>query len=311
MTRILVVDDEMVNRMIIEDVLTSAGYQIEQAEDGEIAWDMIQTKAYDVIVLDRVMPNLDGLELLKRIKADPRWQSLPVIMQTAANKQEQILEGMEAGAYYYLTKPYEPKVLRMLVGAVLADIAERVNLKEAGAHLEGTLALFENGQLRFRTLDDTRHIAAAMAKLCRDGNATATGLLELLVNAVEHGNLGITYQEKSRLRLEGLWEAEVEQRLAQAPWSSRQASLSFRREGAMIEFTITDEGDGFDWLPYLSFDPDRAFDLNGRGIAMAGMVGFASIEYRGKGNTVVARAAAAIDRQTDVGFPAPSTCTGR
>lgn len=293
MTRILIVDDEMVNRMIIEDVLTASGYQIDQAEDGDIAWDMIQATAYDVIVLDRIMPHLDGLELLKRIKADPRWQSLPVIMQTAANKQEQILEGMEAGAYYYLTKPYEPKVLRMLVGTVVAEIAEKMRLKEADAHLKGTLSLFENGRLCFRTLDDTRNIAAAMANLCRDGNATAMGLLELLVNAVEHGNLGITYQEKSRLRLEGLWETEVEQRMTQAPWSARQASLSFRREGDMIEFTIADEGDGFDWVPYLSFDPDRAFDLNGRGIAMAGMMGFASIEYQGKGNTVVARAMAA------------------
>jgi DNA-binding response OmpR family regulator len=293
MTRILIVDDEAVSLMIMQDTLESAGYAIDQAEDGETAWQMMQAQSYDLIVLDRIMPGLNGLDLIKRIKADSRWKNLPVIMQTAASKQQEILEGMEAGAYYYLTKPYEPKVLRMLVSAVVTDLAEKAKLKEAEAHLEGTLALFEHGELRFRTLDEARHIAAAMASLCREGTSADTGLLELLVNAIEHGNLGITYQEKSQLRLEGQWEVEVERRLTQAPWSSRQARLSFRRAGDIVEFTVIDEGDGFDWKPYLTFDPSRAFDLNGRGIAMANMMSFAAIEYQGNGNTVIARATAA------------------
>lgn len=293
MTRLLVVDDEPINRMIIEETLASAGYQIDQAEDGDIAWDMIRVNPYDAIILDRIMPRLNGLELLRRVKADPRRTMLPVIMQTAASTQQQILEGMEAGAHYYLTKPYEPKVLRMLVGTVVAELAEKTRLKEASAHLQGTLALFERGELRLRTLDEARHIAAGLAGLCREGTRADTGLLELLVNAIEHGNLGITYREKSRLRLEGQWETEVERRLSVPPWSSRRARLSFRRDGDSMEFTIIDQGEGFDWRPYLTFDPARAFDLNGRGIAMANMMSFASIEYQGNGNTVIARTPAA------------------
>jgi anti-sigma regulatory factor (Ser/Thr protein kinase) len=61
------------------------------------------------------------------------------------------------------------------------------------------------------------------------------------------------------------------------------------RRGGEIEVTITDEGKGFDWNPFLDFDPDRAYDLNGRGIAMARMLGFESLEYQGAGNVVVAR----------------------
>ena len=68
--------------------------------------------------------------------------------------------------------------------------------------------------------------------------------------------------------------------------------IALRRDGNEIEFTISDEGAGFDWLPYLQLDPDRAFDLNGRGIAMANMLGFSSLEYQGAGNIVVARAEA-------------------
>ena len=116
------------------------------------------------------------------------------------------------------------------------------------------------------------------------------GLVELLVNAVEHGNLGITYAEKSALRQASRWEDEVERRLSQEPWRSRRARVALRREGSQVEFTITDEGAGFDWKPFLDFDPARAFDLNGRGIAMARKLGFSSLEYRGAGNIVVVRA---------------------
>ncbi len=292
MTRILAVDDEPINRMIIADILGPAGYQVDEADDGDTAWDMMQAQDYDVILLDRLMPRMDGLTLLKRIKADPRWAATPVILQTADCTQKQILQGMEAGAYYYLLKPYEPQLLRMLIGTVVSDLAEKRASKMPRAHLQDTLLLFERGELRFRTLDEARAIAAAMASLCQEGTNAGIGLMELLVNAVEHGNLGITYKEKSRLLLNGEWDTEVARRLQQAPWSSRYARLSFRRDGDTVEFTIADEGEGFDWQPYMKLDADRAFDIHGRGIAMANLMSFRSLEFRGSGNIVIARARA-------------------
>lgn len=292
MTRILAVDDEEINRMIISDILVPAGYQVDEADDGDTAWDMMQAQDYDVILLDRIMPRMDGLTLLKRIKEDSRWASTPVILQTADCTEEQILLGMETGCYYYLLKPYEPKLLRTLAGALVSDLAERARLKNAGARLQDALPLFEHGELRFRTLDEARAIAAIMASLCQDGANAGVGLMELLVNAVEHGNLGITYKEKARLLLNGEWDAEVARRLQQAPWSSRYAQLSFRRDGDTVEFTIADEGEGFDWQPYIKLDADRAFDIHGRGIAMANLMSFRSLEFWGSGNTVIARARA-------------------
>ena len=292
MSRLLIVDDEPINLLIIEEALSDDGYQMDQAEDGEEAWAKMQDNTYDLIVLDRMMPRLDGLSLLKRIKADPRWPRLPVIMQTAAAKQEDVSAGLEAGAYYYLTKPYKPEALRVLVSTVIADLAERVRLSEASTHMQLMFGLLERGDFVFRTLDEARSMAAALANLCRDGSGGVTGLAELLVNAVEHGNLGITYAEKAQLRQNFEWENEVARRLVAEPWCRHRARISVRRIGDEVEFTITDEGQGFDWKPFLEFDPDRAFDLNGRGIAMARMLGFASLEYQGAGNIVVARAAA-------------------
>jgi CheY-like chemotaxis protein len=290
MTRILVVDDEEINLMVIEEMLKPTGYQIDLCEDGESAWAMMQSNQYDLLVIDRIMPKLDGLSLLKRVKSDPKWCKIPVIMQTAAASQEEVTEGIEAGAYYYLTKPYEPKTLQKLIETVVSDINASRELQENSLQVDYTLAQFKRGELCFRTLDQARSIASVLARICTDSNTVAMGLLELLVNAVEHGNLGITYEEKSTLRNQGTWESEIEKRLGIEPWCSRTAKLIFERLENTTEFRIIDEGSGFNWQKYLSFDPDRAFHLHGRGIAMAGMMSFTSIEYQGTGNTVVATA---------------------
>ena len=290
MPRILAVDDEPLNLMILAEILSGTGHQVDQASDGEDAWEMLQQTTYDLVVLDRLMPRMDGLSLLKKLKTDPHLSTTPVIMQTAAASQSQILEGLEAGAYHYLIKPYAPTVLNAMVTAVLDDVHERSNLREISANLSNTLTLMTGAVFSFRTLEDARALAAALSGLCADTGAAGFGLLELLINAVEHGNLGITYQEKSALRQTGDWEAEVAHRLTLTPWRDRSAQVELTQKQSEIEFIIRDEGSGFDWTRYLHFDPERAFDLNGRGVAMANTLGFQFLEYQGCGNTVVVRA---------------------
>ena len=289
MSRLLAVDDEEVNLLVIEEALSEEGYEIDTAADGLEALERMATQRYDLIVLDRMMPRLDGMGLLRQMKADPAWSGVPVIMQTAAASQSDVREGLEAGAHYYLTKPYEPQALVTLVRNVLNDMAERERLREASTKLQCVVTMMSHGEFTFHTLDEARELAPALARLCRDPDAASLGLSELLINAVEHGNLGITYADKSRLRQEMDWENEVERRLASADFSHRRARIAMRREGDEIEFTISDEGAGFDWEKYLEMDPERAYDLNGRGIAMARMLGFSNLEYQGTGSVVVAR----------------------
>ncbi len=117
------------------------------------------------------------------------------------------------------------------------------------------------------------------------------GLSELMLNAVEHGNLGIDYGEKGRLIEDGNWQEEIERRLAEPSQVGRHASIEFRRESTHLSFTIRDQGAGFEWQRYLDLDPARAFDSHGRGIAMARHLAFASLEYQGTGNEVRVRVA--------------------
>ena len=292
MTRVLLVDDEPINLAIMAECLGDDGYQIDEAEDGEVALALIAQHRYDLIILDRMMPRVDGMTVLRTLKADAAWKMVPVIIQTAAASQNEVREGLAAGAHYYLTKPYDPEALHVLVQSILCDKTERDELAHRSSAMRHSLGMLAQGEFVFRTLEEAHDLAAALSSLCDEPESASVGLIELLVNAVEHGNLNISYQEKSELRKNFSWEDEIALRLTQAPYASRQARISLVHEGDEIEFTVRDEGSGFVWQKYLDFDPTRAFDLNGRGIAMANKFSFKSLEYQGNGNTVVARAVA-------------------
>jgi CheY-like chemotaxis protein len=295
MFRLLAVDDEPINLELLRSTLESIDCTVDLVGDGRLVLDKLRAENYDLILLDRMMPAVDGLTLLRQIKQYDQWRRIPVIMQTAATRPDQVKEGLEAGAYYYLTKPFEP-ALRILVRTVLEDVAERRRLLEScrcEEMLRTTLSLVTVGEFRFRTLDQARALATGLAMLCPDPQRAMLGLSELLVNAIEHGNLGIGYQTKNMLVREGRWVQEIERRYRLPELRDRHAQISLERGGGAIRFVIRDEGEGFDWMPYQMLDPERAFDLHGRGIAMARMFGFDQLEYLGTGNTVTASFAVA------------------
>jgi len=93
--------------------------------------------------------------------------------------------------------------------------------------------------------------------------------------------------DKGRLSMEGRWAAEIQRRLSLAPYRDRIASVSFEREPDCIRFRVKDQGPGFDWRSYLEISPDRAFDMHGRGIAMARALTFKDLTYIDNGREAV------------------------
>lgn len=286
--RLLVVDDEPFNLEIIGEYLSDEGVVFDTAENGERAWEMLQgDRKYALVLLDRMMPVLDGINLLRRIKADARHTSLPVIMQTAAGNPNEVREGLAAGAYYYLIKPYERESLLSIVRSALTDASARQDLKRRLDEHANALQLMTGGEFSLRSVEEAGALAAFLAQACPQPEAAALTLAELLVNAIEHGNLGISYAEKSQLRREERWNAEVALRAHMPANVDKRVRVRLSRSGNLVQVRIEDEGPGFDWQRYLEFDPERAFDPNGRGIALARMSGAARVEYQGAGNTVV------------------------
>jgi CheY-like chemotaxis protein len=113
MYKILVVDDEKPIHSYLKRKLTKLGYTVFVAEDGEEALSMTLSNFPDIILLDVKIPKINGIEVCKRIKSDPRTKDIPVLILSAKAQSEEIREGLDAGASKYLTKPISfPDILK-------------------------------------------------------------------------------------------------------------------------------------------------------------------------------------------------------
>ncbi len=117
--KILVVDDEPHMLRLVQFNLERAGYSVITAKDGQEALKILEKEKVDLIIADVMMPEIDGLELCKRVKADSKWKSYPVIMLTAKAQLTDRVSGREVGADDYITKPFHPKELLATVNNVL------------------------------------------------------------------------------------------------------------------------------------------------------------------------------------------------
>ena len=115
---ILVVDDEEDILELICFHLQREGYQVIAADSGEAAWHQINQHMVDLLVLDLMLPGMDGLELTRRLKVNETTRTIPIIMLSAKGEEADIVTGLELGADDYITKPFSPRVLLARVRAV-------------------------------------------------------------------------------------------------------------------------------------------------------------------------------------------------
>jgi two-component system, OmpR family, alkaline phosphatase synthesis response regulator PhoP len=118
-TRILVVDDEPDILELVQYNLSKAQYEVVGVESGEEALVQVRTTPPDLIVLDLMLPGVDGLEVCRALKRDTRTAAVPIVMLTARGEEADIVAGLELGADDYLTKPFSPRVLLARIRAVL------------------------------------------------------------------------------------------------------------------------------------------------------------------------------------------------
>jgi anti-sigma regulatory factor (Ser/Thr protein kinase) len=157
--------------------------------------------------------------------------------------------------------------------------------------MEGTrsaLGLIRRGVFHYQTMPQCHDLAALLAKACPNPKRTVIGLSELMINAVEHGNLGISYDEKSALIEARRWAAEVDLRLQLPENAAKWVKVTLLKSPSRTRFRIEDQGKGFPWEDFQAPNPDRLFDSHGRGILLAKWEAFDRVEYQGIGNCVVA-----------------------
>lgn len=139
--RVLVAEDDAVAARIACRVLEREGYEVTLATDGLSAWEAVLTGHFDLLVSDWMMPGMDGLELVQRIRATGGTRYLYVVLVTALSDIEDLLRGLEAGADDYVAKPYHPDELaaRVRVGARIVDLHDQLRSAQLALHANATV----------------------------------------------------------------------------------------------------------------------------------------------------------------------------
>jgi CheY-like chemotaxis protein/HAMP domain-containing protein len=178
---LLIVDDNEINRDVLARRLGRQGYTTAAAENGRKALEMVQTQTFDLLLLDIMMPELNGYEVLRHLKADSHLRDIPVIMISALDDMDSIVRCIKLGAEDYLPKPFDPVLLRARIGASL----EKKRLRDQEIeylhnvdHVIAAAAAVESGEFDPETLarvatrrDELGRLARVFQRMAREVQA--------------------------------------------------------------------------------------------------------------------------------------------
>lgn len=186
---ILIVDDNPKNLQVLGSALKDAGYKIEAAIDGKEALEWLKEKTFDLVLLDVMMPGMDGFEVCKIIRKNKKLDNLPVLFLTAKVDRESIIAGFKMGAQDYITKPFDS-------GELLARVKTHIDLKRSKEVLQET-----NKWLETKVAERTKELADANAELMGLDNAK-TDFLNIISHEIRtplNGILGFLGILKDRI----------------------------------------------------------------------------------------------------------------
>ncbi|MBL1263231.1 response regulator [Methylomicrobium sp. RS1] len=174
-SRILVVDDDPDNRAHLSRLLHSRGYRITTADNGAAALARLADERFDLILLDVIMPEMDGITVLARLKADKTLGTIPIILISACTEMNQVIRGIELGAEDYLPKPFNSTLLHARIGASL----EKKRLRDREMRLIGQTVLAE------AALDRHRALTQAVAGIAHEIN-TPLGIVRTALSVIQN-----------------------------------------------------------------------------------------------------------------------------
>jgi signal transduction histidine kinase len=166
MTKVLVVDDTPDMVRLIRKIVEDQGHEVLAAYDGPTALAIAEAGRPDVILLDVMMPGMDGIEVLRRLKSDSRLSAIPVVLVTANEEDRDVINGLDRGAHDYVTKPFKREILAARVRSAARSKENHDRLVEVNRRLQAEIAERERVQrelARSQKLEAIGHLAAGIA----------------------------------------------------------------------------------------------------------------------------------------------------
>jgi CheY-like chemotaxis protein/anti-sigma regulatory factor (Ser/Thr protein kinase) len=285
---ILVVDDEEIIRDSFEDIFTRKGYNVIKAGDGVEALKIIKSTIIDLTIADVKMPKMNGLELLKHIKA--LYKDLPVILMTGYGSEDIAMQALTLGASNYLKKPFNLLHVIDTIEKVLFFKVSRDRIKKKDILVKKTLENLKLFELSFPIdIDTIEGGVLFVSEYLFGGSVFKTnieiGVHEALLNAYYHGSLNVNEALSSKKDDVDFYDI-VAERLKDKSLSDKNIHLKITSNADEHVFTITDDGDGFDWQKVLE-QGESELEMRpfGRGIMLIKSF-FDEVYWNEKGNEI-------------------------
>ena len=287
--RVAVMSDDAQDLLVAMGRLRAAGFTCVDADLSETmrlpSPERRGAHEVDVMVLREPRPFDDLVRIVKAAHAGSPYSRIWTIVKARHLSPFERRRLLQCGSDYVLAMPSEEGTLPRLVQASLRAAATSESVQDFIVAHKSAVGRMVSGVFEFRTLEEAERIAGMLAVNYASPEKVATGIWELLSNAVEHGNLEITYDEKATLLATGDFLPEVERRLHLRPYAERIARVEFQRDADSIRLRVADEGRGFAFKRFLSADIPLERP-NGRGISIARRMCLGRLTYKGCGNVV-------------------------
>ncbi len=287
MRTVLVIDDEDAIRQVLSIALKEKEYSVLTASNGLEGIEVFKKEKPEIVITDVKMHEMSGIEVTKKIKG--MNEDTDVIIMTGYGSEELVIESMRAGASNFIKKPISLNELFSILENIIlkkeskkrAEVAKDIVVYEKKRCIIGNdITKIWNvvNQILF-------NISPELEASIYDG--LKIGLYEILINAIEHGNLGITYEDKSKALNSNTYTDLLNERIKEADMKNKKVTINSILNEGVFEVEVIDDGDGFDFKNLPSpHDPDRIFESNGRGIFLASVY-YDDVRYIEPGNRVI------------------------
>lgn len=284
--RVLVVDDEDLVRNLLCEFLRRCDYPILAASTATEAIALFKEQRPSIIVTDICMPGMSGIELLRNIhRQSPETR---IVVMTGFGDEAVALDALRAGASNFIKKPIKLEEFLFIIQAHERLLrAQRRQRLPAGCVLNEhrTLSLANDHNLIYAAAYNlTSGLKAFMLRHEVEGVLLA--LTEAMTNAMEHGNLGIGYEQKSAALKANIYHHLLENRMAEPDLSLRRIAVNYHLSPSEVRISIADEGSGFDWRNVPDpRSPENMMREHGRGLSIMNLF-MDEVRYNEAGNEV-------------------------
>lgn len=239
---------------------------------------------YDLIIITAHVKAEDKIKFIHTVQSCSDLRFLTIAVEVENLNSSELDVYIKAGARYCFDQD-DPEFELLVIKKALLD-SDKIKSIPTDLNIMDTVT---DASFTFKTLEEAKALGNFIASGCPNPKLARLGIIELFINAVEHGNLEIDYHEKTKIYDKNNWEKHIKEKLNLPENKDKVVTVHYTKSPNEIKLRIEDQGKGFEWKKFQELSDSRKLDIHGRGVFLATSLSFSTLEYEGKGNIVNAK----------------------